>query len=136
MADEYEVYLMRSSVRGYHAYFKDATVFIGEVLPCERELNNVHDKYAIVVKNGDDKTVGHVPIELSKVVNKFIRDYGEIEVECIGARYNRGEEKGLEIPVEYKLIGNSKYLERLASRLKKNEATCGLNISDVRKCQT
>ena len=67
--------------------------------------------------------------------NKFIRDYGEIEVECIGARYNRGEGKGLEIPVDYKLIGNLKYLEKLVSRLKRKEATCSLNISDARKFQ-
>ena len=54
--------------------------------------------------------------------NKFIRDYGEIEVECIGARYNRGEGKGLEIPVDYKLTGNLKYLEKLVSRLKLHAA--------------
>lgn len=38
MADEYEVFI-EASVRGYHAYFKDATVVIGEVLMCERELD-------------------------------------------------------------------------------------------------
>lgn len=30
-------------VLGYHAYFKDATVVIGEVLMCERELDNAYD---------------------------------------------------------------------------------------------
>ena len=43
MADEYEVFI-EASVRGYHAYFKDATVVIGEVLMCERELDNAYDK--------------------------------------------------------------------------------------------
>ena len=93
MADEYEVFI-EASVRGYHAYFKDATVVIGEVLMCERELDNAYDKYAVAVNNEQGKVVGHVPIELSKVFARFIRNYGEVEAECIGARYNRGEGKG------------------------------------------
>lgn len=39
--------------------------------------------------------VGHVPKELSKIFNKFLKDYGEIEAECIGNRYNAGKEKVL-----------------------------------------
>ena len=85
MGEEYEVFI-ESSVRGYHAYFVDASVAIGEVLTCEREIDNVHDKYAIAVKNEDQALVGHVPIELSKIFSRFLRDYGEIEAECIGAR--------------------------------------------------
>ena len=46
MGEEYEVFI-KSSVRGYHAYFVDASVTIGEVLACERQCNNAHDKYAI-----------------------------------------------------------------------------------------
>ena len=120
MADEYEVFI-EASVRGYHAYFKDATVVIGEVLMCERELDNVYDKYAVAVNNEKGKVVGHVPIELSKVFARFIRNYGEVEAEGIGARYNRGEGKGLEYPV--------------VSSIKKKETTCNLNISEVRECQ-
>ena len=40
MGEEYEVFI-KSSVRGYHAYFVDASVTIGEVLACEREDNNI-----------------------------------------------------------------------------------------------
>ena len=133
MGEEYEVFI-ESSVRGYHAYFVDASVAIGEVLTCEREIDNVHDKYAIAVKNEDQALVGHVPMELSKIFSRFLRDYGEIEAECIGARYNRGKGKGLEIPVDYRLTGNFKYLEKLASRLMERESTSDLNISDVKKC--
>jgi len=77
---------------------------------------------------------GHVPIELSKIFSRFLRDYGEIETECIGARYKKGGGKGLEIPVDYKLIGNYKYLEKLVSRIKGRESTSGLNIPEVKKC--
>ena len=133
MGEEHEVFI-ESSVGGYHAYFVNASVAIGEVLTCERDHDNVHDRYAIAVKNEDQTLVGHVPIELSKIFSRYLWDYGEIEAECIGALYNKGEGKGLEIPVDYKLIGNYKYLERMVSRIKGRESTSGLNISEVKKC--
>ena len=58
---------------------------------CERELDNAYDKYAVAVSNEQGKVVGHVAIELLKIFARFIRDYGEVEAGCIGARYNRGE---------------------------------------------
>ena len=132
MGEEHEVFI-ESSVRGYHAYFVNASVGIGEVLTCERDHDNGHDKYAIAVKNKDRTLVGHVPIEFSKIFS-FLRDHGEIEAECISARYNKGEGKGLEIPVDFKLIGNYKYLKKLVSRIKGRESTSGLNMSEVKKC--
>ena len=74
MGEEYEVFI-KSSVRGYHAYFVDASVSIGEVLACEREDNNAHDKYAIAVKNEAQLLVGHVPRELSKIFSRFLVDF-------------------------------------------------------------
>ena len=78
MAQKYQVFI-EASVRGYHAHFKDATVFIGEDLTCEREPDNAFDKYAVEMKDEAGHMVGHVPKELSKIFNKFFRDYGEIE---------------------------------------------------------
>lgn len=134
MGEECEVFI-KSSVRGYHAYFVDASVTIGEVLACEREHDNAHDKNAIAVRNEDQLLVGHVPRELSKIFSRFLADYGDIEAECIGVRYNKGEGKGLVIPVDYRLTGNSNYLEKLVASLKKGEPTCHLDISTIRKCQ-
>ena len=54
-------------------------MFIGEVLTCEREPDNAFGKYAVVIKNEAGQMVGHVPKELSKIFNKFFKDYGEIE---------------------------------------------------------
>ena len=76
MANEHELYI-EASVRGYHAYFKDSTVYIGEILTCEVEPDNEHDPHAVLVKNQDGKCVGHVPIELSKTFHKFLLDCGE-----------------------------------------------------------
>ena len=104
---------MESSVRSYHAHFKYSTVSVGEVMMCAIEENNDHDKYGVAVKNECGQNVGHVPIDISKIMCKFIRDYGEAEVECIGHRYNMGQGKGLEIPVDYRLLGNQQYLQRV-----------------------
>ena len=133
MSGVHEVFV-ESSVRGYHAYFKYSTVRVGDLMMCEIEEDNPHDKYAVAVKKWIWSTVGHIPIEISKIMNKFIRDCGEVEVECIGHRYNVGQGKGLEIPVDYRLIGNQQYLQRVVRRLKRKDLD--LNISDIKKCDT
>ena len=57
MANEYEVYL-EASTRGYHAYVKESTVYIGEILFCEMEPDNPHSRFAIAVRYEEDKIVG------------------------------------------------------------------------------
>ena len=91
-------------------------------------------QYAVAVKNESGQIVGHVPIEISKIMCKFIRDCGEVEVECIGHQYNVGQGKGLEIPVDYRLLGNQQYLQRVVTKLKSIDLA--LSISDIRKCGT
>ena len=88
------------------------------------------------MKNGQGRLVGHVPIELSKYFNKLLSDYGGIEAECVGNRYNAGNGKGLELPVDYKLTGNQQYLRRFKRRLMNKEVAKTLNTSDLRKCST
>ena len=122
---------MESSVRGYHAYFKVPTVCVGDLMMCEIEEDNAHDKYAVAVKDESGQIVGHVPIEISRLCSKFIRDYGEVEAECIEHRFYACQGKGLEIPVDYKLIGNQLYLKRLVRKL--NSKNLDLNISDIKK---
>ena len=62
---------------------------------------------------------GHVSVELSEIFHKFLEDYGEILVECIGFRYNRGEGKGLELPTDYQFVGNLPYLTDCEDKLEK-----------------
>ena len=133
IGDEYEVFI-EASVRGYHEYYKDAEVVIGEMFTCERELDNEHGRHAIVIKKEDGKIVGHVPKELSKIFTRFLRHHGELEAECIGCRFNMGKGKGLEFPVDFKLIGNEVYLHKLVDHIKR-EIRSPLNISDIKKCQ-
>ena len=49
MSGVHEVFV-ESSVRGYHAYFKYSTVRVGDLMMCEIEEDNPHDKYAVAVK--------------------------------------------------------------------------------------
>ena len=135
MTNEYELYL-EASTRGYHAYFKDATVYIGEILICEMEPNNRHSKYAVVAKNEDDRIVGHVPIELFKLFFEFLSEYGKIEAECIGSRINKGRGKGLELPVDFRLVGNARYLKKLLKKLQKKniEFDYQWKLSKIQKC--
>ena len=125
---------VESCIRGYHAYFKYSTVCVGDLMMCEIEEDNKHDKYAVAVKDESGQIVGHIPIEISMIMNKFIRDSGEIEVECIGHKYNAGQGKGLEIPVDYRLVGNQQYLRRVVRKLKIKDLS--LDISDINKCTT
>ncbi|CAH3025552.1 unnamed protein product, partial [Porites evermanni] len=94
----FEMYI-EATVRGYHVYLDNVSVQVGEILACEMELDNSHDKYAVAVKNQDGNLVGHVPKELSRLFHKFLNDFGELEAECIGNRVNAGKGKGVEIPV-------------------------------------
>ena len=66
-----------SSIQGYHVYKSIWTYEISEELRCDREENNPNDKFAEkLVRNDGNKEqcVGHVPIELSKVFNFFLKE--------------------------------------------------------------
>ena len=104
--DCFASFFFESSLRGYHCYYKDVHTVIGEVYSCCQEPDNYHDNYAVKVIKGS-KLVGHVPIELSKIFCRLLDRGGVIEAEVIGSRYNLGQGKGLEVPIDYKFIANS-----------------------------
>ena len=51
----------------------------------------------------------------------MLNDSGELEAECIGNRVNAGKGKGVEIPVDYRLVTNDFYVGRLKRKLSKKE---------------
>ena len=85
------------------------------------EPENDHDKYAVAVKNKDGVLGGHVPIELSKIFHKFLSQYRQIEAECFGNRFNTGQGKGLELPIDFTLVGNARYLRKVITKLQKEQ---------------
>lgn len=70
----------------------------------ELEDNNPTDPYAIAVKtemNNIPFTVGHLPREISRVINKFISHGGTIQVKLASVRRRRSKicQGGLEVPI-------------------------------------
>ena len=71
----------RSSCLHKNAVTKAHRYYIGEELPVQCEVNNIHDDFAVaVLKNSN--TVGHVPREISRVCWYFLHKSGS-EMTCI-----------------------------------------------------
>ena len=92
---------------------------------CEHEEDNVYDECVVSVWKENCQMIGHVLIEFLKIFCNLLKDYGEIEAECFGSRYNAGAGKSLELPVDYRLIGTYNYLIRVK---KKIEADFSMSI--------
>ena len=67
-------------------------------------------------------------MEVLKLFNKLLRAYGKLEAECIGNRYNAGQGKGLEFSWQFSIF----LKKRLANKLVQK----GLNVSNIKKCQS
>ena len=59
-------------MRGYHAYKDIWTAVVGEELPCQREVGNRVDVFAVAVMRGET-VVGHVPKKISSVCSLYLR---------------------------------------------------------------
>ena len=69
------------------------------------EEDNEHDDFAVTIKF-EDRIVGHVPKNLSKIMNRFTKIPScSLRCKVTGERVNRGAGCGLEIPVVHELIG-------------------------------
>ena len=89
------------SVHGYYVYCLIWEPVIGEELQCEREPENIHDRYTIsVVKQR--QIVGHVPRTISRPCSVFIQNGGVIKCTVTGNRRHCScadiEQGGMEIP--------------------------------------
>ena len=65
------------------------------------------------------RTSGKVIWYSSKIFCRFLDRGGVIEAEVIGSRYNLGQGKGLEVPIDYKFIANSMKSIRYLSTARK-----------------
>ena len=106
------------AVRGHHIYKALWTPTKDEKLYCrkdERMEAEAYDSHAIGVYKTDGVLVGHIPIEISSVVDYFLRDSPENRLDAIVIG-KRKREVGLVIPAKY--IAITKDL-RAANILKK-----------------
>ena len=73
------------SIRGYHVYCAIWSAALGEILQRERELDNVHDRYAVCVM-WHGTIIGHIPQRISRVCSLFLRRGGKISCKVTGSR--------------------------------------------------
>lgn len=89
----------------------------GENLETAREFNNPYDKYAVAVKRGQ-KTVGHIPREISKTVAFFIKHGGILTCSVLSEQHRHSEiAGGLEIPCQLKFSAQPAMIEKLKTLL-------------------
>eukprot|EP00795_Rhopilema_esculentum_P004255 gene4255-20450_t len=140
MAKQMELFC-ESIMRGYHAYINVRKVGIGEIMFCEIEGDNEDDDNVIAIKTKDNAIVGHVPEELLSLFYKFLEKHGEVEGDCISCRFNKDARKGVELPMDYRFIGNLTFLEALQNDLqnikkslfsKDTEERLKIEICDIR----
>ena len=114
--EEFFSLIINTFSHGYHEYMSVWMPHIGDdSLFCRRELSNEYDKYAAAIVAIDhfkrEKVVGHVPLFLSKTLNKFLRLPGSYaSCKVTGTRTNREIGVGLDIPIEITFVGKKRRL--------------------------
>ena len=51
---------------GYHVYVAVSEATVGLILPCEREVGNIHDLYAIIVVDNNDTPIDNDALVLNE----------------------------------------------------------------------
>ena len=108
MAVDLVSFTIEAMVRGYHIYKDVWLATVGEQLPCQREIANVADPFAVaVIKSG--AIVGHVPRRISSICSVFLRRNGSIMCRVTGSRRFSVDlvQGGLEIPCTLVFEGSS-----------------------------
>ena len=107
----------KTAIRGHHAghhvYKQTWTPSLGEILQCKKDNRQEaldHDEHAVGVykfESDDAETmlVGHVLIELSMLLSRFLKASEKNAVEVCG---KRRREVGLVIPGHYKALTKSR----------------------------
>ena len=89
-------------IRGYHVYKRHWDPQEEDEFTVKHEPNNEHDRYAmavLVVSNGSERVVGHLPREISRICCHFTLHGGIITGKVTGRRRRTPRESGgLEIP--------------------------------------
>ena len=91
------------AIRGHHVYKTTWTPVLNEKLDCKkdnREEAPSHDKHSIGVYRKDGTLVGHMPIELSRLMDYFMKNKEENFVSATVAG-PRKREVGLVVPANF-----------------------------------
>ena len=99
-----------SFITGHHEYKEIWTPHIGDVIQCEREPTNAHDRNAVRLIKGN-MTVGHVPCRIAPYCAYILLNGGTVEGTVMGHRQNK-RNNGLEIPCMYSAKGTKYSTEK------------------------
>ena len=108
--------IVKSFVKGYHAYKDIWKPFINEELTTAMEPGNVVDKYAVCVKK-NNVIVGHLPLgkdgRFARMIFYFLRAdrYAECKVIITGKEVNLGDREGMQVPCLLKISGTKNMLQ-------------------------
>ena len=113
-----------AAIRGFHVYRREWSPHLEQRLRAVKEHGNTNHRFAIAVtraeKDVDDRIVGHLPRELSKVLWYFFLHGGDLECVVTGRRQRSPlEQGGLEIPCRVTLRGKKKIVARAKELLEK-----------------
>ena len=95
-------FMFSAAVRGFHFYRRAWVPTESEKLKCAHDKNNPFDDCAIKTMNNSGQTVGHLPMELSRIT-KFLIDRGaKVEAQLSSTNYRRSPliQGDLEIPCD------------------------------------
>ena len=127
--DEYSILIIitsdmmvKSFVKGYHAYKDLWKPFINEELTTAMEPDNVVDKHAVCVKK-NSVIVGHLPLDkdgrFAKMIFYFLREdrYAECKVIITGKEVNLGVGERMQVPRLLKISGAKNMLQILCKNI-------------------
>ena len=84
-----EIYEFMTAVRGYHYYKTYWNPVCNQTLYCSNEVGKLFDPFVIKVCKNDGEIVGHLSLEISRIM-KFLLDRGfTATVHLTSAYYRR-----------------------------------------------
>ena len=88
-------------MKGFHHYHHHWHPELDQILNCYHERNNRFDHFAIkFCEAGKEETIGHIPMEMSRVTKYFMDRGGSVTAQLTRVHYRRSPlvQGGLEIP--------------------------------------
>ena len=99
-----KIFEFTCAVRGFHHYRHHWQLQPNQVLNCYHECNKPFDRFAIkFCQAGKEETIGHIPMEISRVAKYFMDRGVTVTAQLKGVYYRRSPliQGGLEIPCKF-----------------------------------
>ena len=86
----HNIFEFTCAVRGFHHYRRHWHPEPDQILNCYHERYNPFDRFIIkFCKAGKEETIGHIPMEISRVTKYFMDRGATVAAQLTGVRYQR-----------------------------------------------